>query len=148
MKIMTRLGILISTILLLSSCSTPLLIKVNASSHLNPDEQDRSLPVELVIYQLEDDQVFRQATFQELWQGDSTTLGTAMLSRREVNIPPSTKTKIKLDRQEEATYIGVLAIFRNPENGSWRAIKKIGKGVPLTAKHLQLNLQGNHVRFR
>lgn len=147
MKYQIKIVLLIVVGILLCSCSTPLKIKFNTSSNLNPDEQNRSLPVEVVIYQLRDDQVFRQATFQELWQEDRATLANNILSRREINIIPGNKTQITLDRKKEAAFIGVVAIFRNPHGGSWRSIRKIGKGVPLTSKHIVILLRGNRIKF-
>lgn len=132
----------------MTACSTPIKIKLNAAEYLNRDDDHHSLPAEVVIYQLRDDQVFRQANFQELWQDDQNTLGNSLLERREINIAPGDKTKITLSRNKEMSFIGIIAIFREPENGQWRVIKKIGKGVPLTDKNITVFLKGNHLEMK
>jgi type VI secretion system protein VasD len=135
------------TVLLAGCSGAPLHVKLNSTSYLNPDEQNRSLPVEIVIYQLRDDQEFKQATFQELWQRDRETLGSSMLSRREMNVPPRSRTKISLRRNKEAVYIGAIAIFRNPRSGHWRDIKKLGRELPLVSKTINIVVSGNRLRM-
>lgn len=134
--------LLIGLIVMLAGCgAAPLHVKINSASQLNPDEQNHSLPVQVVIYQLRDPQVFEQATFEELWQNDAALLGSSMMSRQVIDIAPHTQNKITIDREKEAAYIGVIAIFRNPENGHWRAIKKIGKKVPLVRQTITVNIK-------
>lgn len=142
-KILLLLGAL-----LVAGCTTPLQVTLSAGKHLNPDVANRSLPVQVVIYQLRDDQAFRQATFTELWQNDKEVLRESLLSRRELSIAPGSKTHITLNHNKEATYIGAIAIFRHPQNGHWRGYKRIGRGVPLTKKQIQINLQGTRLGLR
>lgn len=139
--------LLLVNFILLTSCTTPLKIKIEAERNLNPDEYRHSLPVEIIIYQLNDDQLFKQADFQQLWQADRNTLGDSLLSRHEINVAPHSTHSITL-KNNNAIYIAAIAIFRNPIAGHWRAIKNIGKGIPLSAKHITIYLRGNHIAFR
>jgi type VI secretion system protein VasD len=139
--------IFLLSLVLLTACSTPLQIQWHAAKHLNPDEQNHALPVQVVIYQLRDAEAFRQATFEQLWQSDQATLGNSLVSRRETNIAPNSRDKITIDRQKDTVYIGIIAVFRHPQGGHWRALKKIGKGVPLTNKHLNLILTGSEIKL-
>lgn len=132
----------------LVACATPLRLKVNAATALNPDENGRSLPVHLVVYQLRDNQVFKQATFQELWQNDKATLDSSLLARREFSIAPAHHMTLDMSREKQAMYLGVIAIFRMPENGHWRGIVKLGKGVPMMHKSYYVELKGNRLHLQ
>lgn len=131
----------------LAACATPLRLKVNAAAALNPDAQGRSLPVRLVVYQLRDDQVFKQATFQELWQNDKVTLNSSLLDRREISVAPNAHTTLDMSREKQAAYLGVIAIFRTPQDGHWRTITKLGKGMPMMHKSYTVTLKGSQVHI-
>lgn len=142
-----RVIIILLAAILLTGCTTPLQIKLTANKHLNLDAANHSLPVQVIVYQLRDEEEFQEATFTELWQNDREVLDGSLLNRREVNIAPGAKKTVNIDRNKETNYIGIIAIFRNPQSGHWRAIKKIGRGVPLTKKEIQVELQNNRVRI-
>lgn len=133
--------------LFLAGCATPLQVKLAAARHLNPDATNHSLPVQVRIYQLRDNNDFRQATFTELWQNDREALGSSLLSRREISLAPGAKTQLNLMRNPEATYIGAIAIFRKPQAGHWRGYKRIGRSMPLTHTQMQISLIGNRLRM-
>ncbi|QLH41621.1 MAG: type VI secretion system lipoprotein TssJ [Coxiellaceae bacterium] len=133
--------------LVLAGCSAPTLqVKLNSAKQLNPDPQNRSLPVMVVIYQLRDDQSFKQATFQELWQHDREALAGSILSRREVTIPPNSHLNVKMTRNKEAAYVGVLAVYRHPSGGKWRAVKRIGRHIG--GSTVTVSLKGNRVSIK
>lgn len=139
---------LIVGLMLLAACTTPLKIEWQTAKHVNPDEQNQALPVQVVIYQLRDDTAFLQATFEQLWQNDQATLGASLINRREMNIAPDSRNNMVIDRQKETLYIGAIAIFRNPAGARWRSVKKIGKGMPFTHKQLHLLLKNNTIYLR
>ncbi len=139
--------VIIGLTAILSGCASPsLIIKFNANHTLNPDITNQSLPVEVVIYQLRDTQTFTQATFDELWHGDKAILGSSLLSRDEVNVIPGGKMQIVIKRDNDATYIGVMAIFRNPEAGHWRLIKKLGHKTPMLNAKIDVDLIGYSIK--
>ena len=133
--------IIASLLITLTACSSPtLVVRLKANKHLNPDITNQSLPVEVIVYQLRDRQTFSQATFNELWHDDKNTLGASFISRDEVNIIPGSKNKITINRDNATTYIGIMAIFRNPNAGHWRLVKKIGHKIPLHSSKIDITL--------
>jgi type VI secretion system protein VasD len=131
--------------LYLVACASDLKVNLNAARQLNQSEQNQSLPLVVVVYQLRDIETFQQATFQELWQQDTATLGDSMLSRREVIVAPGSKKEIFISRQKDAKFIGVIGLFRNPSGNQWRSFKKLGIKAPLLKKHFTITVRNNHV---
>ncbi len=141
--------IVMTLIVLLCGCSAPaLVVNLKANHALNPDITNHPLPVEVVVYQLRDAQTFTQATFDELWRDDRATLGPSLLTRDEVNVIPGGKTQITIKRDNEVAYVGVMAIFRNPDAGHWRVIKKLGHKMPLHNTKIYIDLINYSIKFK
>jgi type VI secretion system VasD/TssJ family lipoprotein len=51
------------------------------------------------------------------------------LTRNEVIINPGSKSKVELDRNDKTRYVGVVAIFRNPVEQKWRALRSVSQNV-------------------
>lgn len=125
----------------LTACSSPtLVVRLKANLYLNPDIANQSLPVQVVVYQLRDPQTFSQATFNELWHDDKNTLGASLISRREINVIPGSSNQIIINRDHDAVYVGIMAIYRNPRVGHWRLIKKLGHSIPLHSLKIDISL--------
>ena len=115
-----------AVLLLLTACSGPMVkVELQSNQGLNPNRQGESLPVVVRVYQLNDKGAFESATFNQLWKQDEGILGATMLSRSEIIINPSTTDKIELDRHEQAKYVGVVAIFRNPIDRKWKDLREL-----------------------
>ena len=137
---------------LLSGCSSmnvvPLSFNVAAMPVINSFENEASLPVRLRIYQLTELSKFKDATFRELWKLDKQTLGESLISTHELTLTPKSMTKLKLDRQDKAKYIGVIAIFRHPELGKWRAYKSVSSQASSLLSSMSIEISGNSVRIK
>lgn len=131
--------------ILLVGCARPIDIYINADENLNPDQNQRSLPVQMRFYQLTDKDKFLRAGFHELWTEDSKTLGTGLLAKKAATIAPGSKTKVSMQRKKNCRYLGIVAIFRKPQNHSWRKLAKVPKALPGLALSLQLKLQGSGI---
>lgn len=110
---------------LLAGCTSAMYVNFNADHQLNPNQQHRALPVQVNIYQLSDKDAFQQATFRELWQQDKQALGSSLISKRQVIIKPGDTTKVKITRDKNCHYIGIVALFRKPDGDSWRVIYEV-----------------------
>jgi type VI secretion system protein VasD len=91
---------------------------------LNPDESGAPLSVIVRVYQLKNREKFDRALFRELWKNDAKVLEGDMLGFREVTIYPETKTSVELqvDRKKGVQFLGVMALFRKPEEELWRQV--------------------------
>ncbi len=117
------IGILLAG--LLAGCTSTMYVNFKADHKLNPDQQHSALPVQVNIYQLSDKDAFDQATFRELWQQDKQTLGSSLISKRQVIIKPGDTTKVKITRANNCHYIGIVALFRRPGSDNWRVIYEV-----------------------
>ena len=70
-------------------------VAVMSTARLNPDAQDRSLPVLLRVYQLNNDRRFMHASFKSLWHDDITTLGDSMVRQTEFMVQPGSNITVK-----------------------------------------------------
>ena len=138
----TSLLIIMFATMLTACSSTPIKMHFQSAQYLNPDFLNRSLPVQVKIYQLRADNTFLQATFRELWQQDAATLGNDMLNKHELIISPGRQVNTILTRNKECRYIGVIAIFRKPQESDWRVVEKVVRKLPLIAAKMKITLRG------
>lgn len=128
MKFASGLKTAFVTLLLvvLTACGGPMVkVELQSNQGLNPNRQGESLPVVVRVYQLNDKGAFESATFNQLWKQDEGVLGKTMLTRSEVILNPSSNDKIELDRHEQAKYVGVVAVFRNPIDRKWKDLREL-----------------------
>lgn len=134
--------IIILFCILLNGCTRTLTVGVSSSSYLNIDDNKHSLPVVLKIYQLADDQVFKQASFNALWQQPKPVLGVAYLSVHNVIVVPHSTKTISIPAVKGVKYVGFIAVFRNHGSANWRLV------APMSwhHDHYYLWLHGNTLK--
>ncbi|OOG23478.1 type VI secretion system-associated lipoprotein [Thioalkalivibrio denitrificans] len=124
-----RSGVLVLLVLLLAACSGPQVrVDLSSTANLNMSDEGNPLPVVVRVYQLADARNFTNATFESLWKQDVQSLGDAALTREEMILNPGTTHELELKRNPQAEYVGVVAIFRAPEDDGWRAIRPLPMG--------------------
>jgi type VI secretion system protein VasD len=116
---------------------------------LNPNEKSEPLPVVARVYLLSDDQAFESAEFEALWKDDLAVLGDSLLTRQELVLIPASEQRVVLKRREGTKFAAVIAIFREAQEGQWRAIKAISDDYISRRfrKTLHVRLNGNIVEF-
>jgi type VI secretion system protein VasD len=148
-------GVLISLfgvllLALLTGCSSPpIKFGIEAGSNLNPNEMSEPLPVVARVYLLSDDQAFKSAEFEALWKNDLAVLGDSLLTRQELVLIPASEQRVVLERREGTKFAAVIAIFREAQEGRWRAIKPITDNYISRrfSKSLYVRLNGNIIEF-
>ena len=58
----------LAVILLLGGCAKSVQVRLVTAAQVNPGIRATALPVVVKLYQLSDDDLFRQASFRDLWQ--------------------------------------------------------------------------------
>ena len=91
---------------------------------INLNDAGDSQPVLVRVYQLKARERFQQATFKALWKGDKEVLEDDLVDRKELMVHPEKKADlyIDLDVKHGAAYIGVMALFRQPDVEGWRQV--------------------------
>ncbi|MCK4870436.1 MAG: type VI secretion system lipoprotein TssJ [Gammaproteobacteria bacterium] len=144
------LSVLFCLLLLLSGCASmqpdgkTVQINTYAAHYLNPDINGRSSPVVVTFFQLKNGYSFSQADYQTLSNNSSKALGGDLLDQTTVEIRPGTGKTIPLTVSNNANYIGIMAAYRNINNGIWHKAIKLAK-APGSQTVINLNLQSQGI---
>lgn len=131
-------------------CSSPRVnVGLSATGNLNLNSFDEPLPVVTRVYQLSDEQAFQKATFEQLWKNDLMTLGDTLLTKDEIIVDPAAQQTLTYMRHAQARFIGVMAVFRQPEDDQWRDIQALPEGffTGRFSRELKVHLKGNTVQI-
>jgi len=142
-------GLVLLTSAFLVGCSSGPSVKLDlyASANSSLDEMGRPLSTVVRVYQLSGTRAFESSSFEELWQADIKVLGREIVSRQEFFVVPNSSRVISVNKQKDARYIAVVALFRNPISGRWRAYRplhngyirgRFGEGVRITLRNNEL----------
>jgi len=130
-----RVLTLVISVLLLSACSssdkpaeqpTTVTFSIVADDSINPNVNGDSSPVELQVFELEDDSMFMSADFDQINDDFKKVLKSNYVRVYDYVMMPG-KFKfvdgIKID--EDTKYIAVLAKYSEPELSEWKKAVKI-----------------------
>lgn len=97
-------------------------IRLHASPNLNTDANGHPLALVARIYKLRQDAAFRQIAYASFLnaQTEHDLLGNDLLEVREVLLVPGQHYEIVEKVTREASFIGVVALFRAPAEQRWR----------------------------
>lgn len=103
-------------------------LDLKARAELNTDDDGRSSPVVIRIYQLKDADNFNAASYQELVDNDSEILQESLIESKEVVLKPDTSISIDTPFDKKADVVGVIALFKEPnlKDNSWRLVLERG----------------------
>ncbi|MCX8574736.1 MULTISPECIES: type VI secretion system lipoprotein TssJ [unclassified Gilliamella] len=103
-------------------------LDLKARAELNTDDDGRSSPVVIRIYQLKDADNFNAASYQELVDNDSEILQESLIESKEVVLKPDTSISIDTPFDKKADVVGVIALFKEPnlKDNSWRIVLERG----------------------
>jgi len=102
-------------------------VSIQADGDINPDDRGGALPVVLRFYQLKNNGAFEAAAFAELWENEAAALGADLLERQEMTVFPNSRHSIEIVRNPLAGYLGVMALFRQPDGEAWRRTIRLVK---------------------
>ena len=97
----------------------PLALAFTATPRSNALSTGEGRPVQLHIYQLKTDARLRTASFEDIWQNDAKTLEGELVSVEQHTLFPGEKKTITLAPKPDAAYIGIVALFREPQGKDW-----------------------------
>jgi type VI secretion system protein VasD len=104
-------------------------VKSEAGTIMNRDASGKPLSVAMRIYQLRDATEFSKLTFDTVASGrpESELLGQDLLSQNEIILVPGGKHVANDKLQDGAKYVGVIALFRQPDPHYWRFLIEADK---------------------
>lgn len=107
-----------------ATCDLPQNIQMvlRGAERLNPNDEGRSLPVVVRVYQLKGITRFEGAEFEAVWHRDREVLADDLLKVEEFYLYPAQRLPRSFRREAAATHVVAMAIFRHPTGQSWRQI--------------------------
>ncbi len=150
--ILFSFGIFLSGCALVQPIPNSFNIAINADAKLNPDEDGRSSPVVLRIYELSADKKFITADFFDLYDDDKAILETAFINKQEMELNPNESRKIDFVLHKKTKYIGFLVAYRDIDAAKWREVVSVESrqptGIPVYAQQsLIVNLNKNKINL-
>jgi type VI secretion system protein VasD len=106
---------------------TRVVLEFEAAGKINPNIAGRSSPVVVRIYQLKSYSVFHGTDFIPLFEKDEEVLGRELLHKQELILRPNEKRTVFFETSDKIRTIGIMAAFRNYEQGRWKAAAGIQK---------------------
>ena len=103
-------------------------LDIIARAELNIDDEGRSSPVVIRIYQLKEADVFNSVAYQELVDQDSDELKDSLIESKEIVLKPDTAISIDVSFDKKAKAVGIAALYKEPDlkDNSWRLVLKRG----------------------
>lgn len=111
---------------------TQLLLRVEASTGVNPDDSQRAYPIKVRLYELKEPGTFAEADYFSLDTTDKTILIGDLLARDEFILRPGESRVIERKSHPQTQYLGVLAGYRDLARSNWRVVHKM-KEAPTAA---------------
>ena len=99
--------------------AAPLELQVTGTARLNSLSAGDGRPVQLRIYQLKSDVKLRTASFEDIWQNDAKVLEGDVVSSDQQTIFPGDKKLLSVTPKPDATYLALVALFREPQGKDW-----------------------------
>lgn len=135
-----QLGVL-CVMLLLTACSssdeykpedqpTTATFSLVSDSGVNPNIVGDPAPIEVQVFELEDDSMFMSAGFDQLRTDYEGALSSNFINNYDYVLTPGQfKFVNAFELDEDTNYIGVMAHFAEPNLGEWKkAVKVLNKG--------------------
>lgn len=126
-------------------------LDITARSELNMDDEGRSSPVVIRIYQLKKANTFDSVSYQDLVDQDSNVLKESLLESKEIVLKTNTAIAIDIPFDKKAKVVGITAFYKEPniKDNSWRLVLKrgdlnINKPREIVAKQYTITLMDEH----
>jgi type VI secretion system protein VasD len=137
------LVLFVSSFCLISCGSAPkekshgLEIRISTSTNLNPDLESRPSPIVLHILELTGIDEFSRAEYFSLSRDDASALGGDVLNKTEVILTPGASRDTVLILNQQTSYLGFVAGYRDIEHARWRISQEI---IPGKTDWISINL--------
>jgi len=100
----------------------PYSIVIWADPGINPDRQNRPMPVQVRLFELKNSSNFESIDFYTLFDKDDQALGGDVLSKEQLMLQPGQNVTLTRKANPEARMLGVYVAFRSIEKSAWRTV--------------------------
>ncbi len=128
-----KLAYVAAGLALLAGCSKPVpvvapkcpvqqvTVSILSSKAINRSAEGGARPVVVRLYQLKEDAHLFNASFEQIWKDDKTTLADDVVKMQEVEVYPGTRTDVTFARPPTVNHVVAVALFSNPTGRAWFA---------------------------
>jgi type VI secretion system protein VasD len=109
----------------------PYSVVISADAGINPDRQNRAMPVQVHLFELKNSSRFETIDFYTLFEKDDQALGGDVLSKELLVLRPGQRVTLTRKANPEARMLGVYAAFRSAEKSAWRAVAPLPQAKEL-----------------
>ncbi len=128
----------------ISKCKTTDQLTFITDKSLNSCSGDGySYPVTVRVFYLSQPGPFESASFQDLWDNNRETLGASLVEEAPtVTLTPDGQVTQPCIRPAGAAYLGIVANFCRLDEGTWREVVPLAKGLnaTVTLKNVDLSV--------
>ncbi|MEJ2062280.1 MAG: type VI secretion system lipoprotein TssJ [Reinekea sp.] len=97
-----------------------------ATETINPNASGDATPLEVQVFELEDDSMFLSADFDQLTEDAKKALKSNYINHRDfVMLPGQFKFIDTFEVSQKTSYIGVMARFAAPNSSDWKKVVKV-----------------------
>ncbi|WP_025821240.1 type VI secretion system lipoprotein TssJ [Shewanella marina] len=97
-----------------------------ATDSVNPNVSGDGTPVEIQVFELEDDSMFQSAEYDQLVDDAEEALKSNYLDHRDyMLVPGQFKVVAPFELDDDTAYIGVMARFAEPDKSEWKKVVKV-----------------------
>ncbi|KXF83060.1 type VI secretion system lipoprotein TssJ [Enterovibrio coralii] len=147
--------VLLALLLQISGCSsvddpanepTTVTYSLVASKAANPNINGDGTPIELQVFELEDDSMFLSSDYQHLSDNAKSALKNNYVDHKDyVLIPGQFKFINTFELEDDTNYIAIMGRFADPDLSEW---KKVVKVLPTGHQyHLLFYIDQNEIRL-
>lgn len=111
-------------------------LSIRADRLLNTDRAQGSASLAVRVYVLRDGRAFQRASFDNLYDNDEATLGTALMKREVLHLRPGESRELVLGLGAEARVVGVFAAYRELDRSQWRTVLELPSDASVPAAQL------------
>lgn len=94
-------------------------VSVLASKAINRSADGAPRPVVVRLYQLKEDARIFNASFEQVWKDEKTTLADDVVKMQELEVYPGTRMDVTFDRPPTVNHVVAVALFSNPTGRTW-----------------------------
>jgi type VI secretion system protein VasD len=117
-------------------------LEVKAVKYLNPSLSGEASPIVLTVYELKTPLIFQKTDYKLLMTNSDKILNSDLLDKTSFEIRPTTNLSIAKKINPKTYFLGMIAAYRKPLGGGWRAVVKVDKSG-LLAKTIIINLKSH-----
>ncbi|MCL2725535.1 MAG: type VI secretion system lipoprotein TssJ [Polyangiaceae bacterium] len=94
-------------------------VSILSSPTINRSRDGEARPVVVRLYQLKADARLVNTSFEQIWKDEKTTLGEDLVSSREMEIFPGTRTDVAFERAPTVNHVAGVGLFATPTGHAW-----------------------------